>query len=85
MQPYQATCPFCGHVWLGYSRQLAWDYMLDHCNETPNHPIREPYLVRISVMLYWEWVRSADRGRIEQLLRHAVPDARKSLRNIPLA
>jgi len=59
--------------------------MLNHCHETPNHPIVEPYLVSIKPFRYWLWKFSADKGRIEQLERHAVPNAMKRLRNIPIA
>ncbi len=85
MQPYKARCPFCGHIWYGYSRQHAWDYMIQHCHDTENHPLVEPYLVRIEVARYWLWRFSDDKGRLEQLERHAVPKAMERLRNIPIA
>lgn len=79
MKPHRARCAFCGHIWYGYSRQEAWDYMMRHCHETPNHPIIEPYLVAIEPMRYWFWKFSDDKGRIEQIERHAVPDAMRRI------
>lgn len=59
--------------------------MMRHCHETPNHPIVEPYLVAITTARYWLWKFSADRGRLEQLERQAVPEAMRRIRNIPIA
>ena len=85
MNPYRARCPECGHIWYGESRQKAWDYMMRHCHDIENHPIVEPYLVAISATRFWLWRFSDQKGRLEQLERHAVPDAMRRLRNIPLA
>jgi hypothetical protein len=79
MRPYKAVCSICGHIRYGISRKEAWDYMMRHCRETPNHPQAEPYLIPVTPFRYWLWKFNPDRGRLEQLERQAPAEARNRI------
>ena len=85
MRPYRAKCPECGHIWYFYSRKDAYNGMLRHCKEAHPQRIVEPYLTQISEFRYWLWKFNPDKGKLEQIARHAGKTAVEHIRNIPQA